>query len=80
LSEYKTYKCDICGKLGAQHLYIQHVDYKDEPNEKREWIKGYFDTCSIHIQDILNILTDAKLWEDRRDCWQKILKLKSKGE
>lgn len=75
MSEYKTYKCDYCGKLGAVHLTFPEVDYREDPADASRYsVPGYVDLCGDHMQIVVDsfIHNLSLLMAQQRVVWKNL--------
>ena len=79
MAEFKSFTCDICGELGAQHLAIRDIDSQLHVTGERENYDGWFDICSKHMQSVLTIIFKQlqSTTIERNKIWKSILALKS---
>ena len=76
MSEYKTYKCDICGKLGAIHFSVPCVDrIPDASGNSDTDIEGDIDLCEQHVDRLLKVALALipQTMEFRRRLWKGVL-------
>lgn len=72
MAEYKTYTCDKCGKIEAQHLKFA-VDTEDDPADgHRSKVYGYADLCPEHLYEFVQTVVAGLPMEEQRSWWKAL--------
>ena len=54
MAEYKTYTCDRCGKIGAEHYIFPSIDSVTNAAGDIDYIDGVVDLCPKHSHMLLH--------------------------
>lgn len=70
MSEYKTFRCDRCGKHEANRLEFA-VDTETDPADgKRFNVTGSADPCATHMLQFAQLLVKEQPMEKQRSMWK----------